>query len=82
MFALNPLEVTLVLLWFLGIGASIYVGPMLSTQRRRIGLVVVAIVVPVLGSLIALAVTGRKLWARRAGRASSDGAADHGVASA
>lgn len=65
MFALSPVEVTLVVVWLVGIGASIYVGPKLSTQRRRIGLVLLAIVVPVVGALIALAVTVSVLRERR-----------------
>ncbi|WP_460887508.1 hypothetical protein [Promicromonospora xylanilytica] len=65
MFGINPIEMSLVVLWFAGIAAAIFVGPMLSTQRRRIGLVVVAVVLPVLGSLVALVVAGGKLWVRR-----------------
>ncbi len=64
MFALDVSEVVSIALWLAGIGASIYVAPMLSHRRRRIGLIAIATLLPLLGTLVALAVTCWKLWAR------------------
>lgn len=64
MFALDVFEAVSIVLWLAGIGASIYVAPMLSHRRRRIGLIAVATLLPLLGTLTALTVTCWKLWAR------------------
>lgn len=60
MFALNATEILLVTLWVLGVAAAIYALPLVAGIRQRIGLLLAAFAVPILGSIIVIAVAGAK----------------------
>lgn len=68
MFALNATEILLVTLWVLGVAAAIYAVPLVTEIRQRIGLLLAAFAVPILGSVIVIAVAVAKWHQGRARR--------------
>lgn len=55
MFALNATEVAVLAVWIIGVLAAISAWDILPTVRQRLAVLAVAVVVPVLGSLVAIA---------------------------
>ncbi len=64
MFALTLPEIALVVVWVLGLGAAIAAASLLGSRLKGIGLFAVALIIPVLGSLIAAAVLAALLRGR------------------
>lgn len=59
MFELNAVESAIGALWIVGVTAALVAGPRQKTAGHRIALLLVAIAIPVLGSITALAITIR-----------------------
>jgi hypothetical protein len=64
MFAINGTEIAVLGVWALGLCAAVSAWSMMSSNRHRLALLIVAGAVPVLGSLVAVA-TAIFLRARR-----------------
>lgn len=69
MFALNGTEIAISILWLLGVIAAVLSWPRLGSVRHRVALLIAAVVLPVIGSLVALAVFAAVASGRRAHRA-------------
>ena len=54
MFELNAVEAVVVAFWGAGIAAALVAGPRQKNRSRRLDLLVVAVAVPVVGSVVAL----------------------------
>ncbi|ROP26957.1 hypothetical protein [Pseudokineococcus lusitanus] len=54
MAALNGTEIAVLALWLVGVVAALFSWPQLTSARHRIGLLVVAVALPVVGSLVAV----------------------------
>jgi len=60
--ALNGTEIAVLALWLVGVVAALFSWPQLTSARHRIGLLVVAVVLPVVGSLVAVTTLAGLSW--------------------
>lgn len=56
MFELNAVEIATAATWVVGIVVALMTAPRLSTARRGIGLVLLAVLLPVVGSVAAIVI--------------------------
>lgn len=78
MFAITAAEALLLVVWTVGVVAAVYGAGSISSRRRQLALLVTALVLPVLGSVIAIAVAGAVVV--RGSSGGSGGAAASGSA--
>jgi hypothetical protein len=64
MFALTLPEIALVVVWVLGLGAAVAAASLGGSRLKGVGLIAVALIIPVLGSLIAVVVLAARLRGR------------------
>ncbi|WP_298045120.1 hypothetical protein [uncultured Citricoccus sp.] len=64
-FALNGLEVAVIALWAAGIICAVWATRYLSSRRSRLLLIILAVLVPVFGTLAVIVSVAVLVWDRR-----------------